>query len=439
MQNLQSLSDWLDWQEKLHPATIELGLERVKRVWQRLHPEPFNPFVISVAGTNGKGSCVAFLDAILSAATYSVGTYTSPHLIRYNERIHLFGKQADDEQLISAFQRIEEVRDDIQLTYFEYGTLAALYLFASEKVDVAVLEVGLGGRLDAVNILDADAALITSIGFDHMQWLGDDLDKIAYEKAGILRTGRPAVFAEPGPPAGFVSAAESSGAIVSYAGADYSWEIADHSWSVNINPENFSALPLPFLQGSHQLQNAAAVITLLHSVADQLTVSSEAISKGLANARLAGRFQVIKGVPNLVLDVAHNSESAQVLAGNLSKFGETGKKYAIFSMYADKPVEKVVQILADKFDHWFLYPLDSERGMNRADIEKRVVHELAAGNSTILSSLQDAWQHGCLKCEAGDSLVFFGSFEVIGNVLKLIEQGFVCNIKKAKQSAVASL
>jgi dihydrofolate synthase/folylpolyglutamate synthase len=254
----RTLGEWLAWQEQLHPSVIDLGLERVTEVWKRLHSEPFNPFVITVAGTNGKGSCVAYLDAILRHAGYRTGSYTSPHLVRYNDRIRVDGNEASDEAITEAFERIDACRGSLSLTYFEFGTLAALDIFARECVDVAVLEVGLGGRLDAVNLIDADAALITSIGLDHTDWLGDDIDSIAREKAGVLRSGQPAVFAEAIVPAGFLGAAEERGASVVYFGKDYRYDYLSDGWRWQMDDRELE-LPFPGMSGEYQQRNAAAV------------------------------------------------------------------------------------------------------------------------------------------------------------------------------------
>lgn len=290
-----TLDDWLGWQETLHPKAIDLRLERVRTVLQRLQPEPPAYTVITVGGTNGKGSCVAMLDSILRAAGYPVGAYSSPHLLRYNERIRINGVEADDAAICRAFARIDAVRSEISLTYFEFGTLAALELFREAGVDVAVLEVGLGGRLDAVNVLDADAALVVSIGIDHVDWLGADRDSIGYEKAGIYRAGRPAICADPDPPPRLLDFAQSLGASLRRVGRDYHFSQQENSWRWQSDTAQFNDLPLPALAGVHQIGNAAAALAILDSLRDRLLVTAEAIRAGLTQTQLPGRFQIIPG------------------------------------------------------------------------------------------------------------------------------------------------
>ncbi|MGD8556405.1 MAG: bifunctional tetrahydrofolate synthase/dihydrofolate synthase [Chromatiales bacterium] len=411
----RSLSEWLAWQEKLHPSDIELGLERVTGVWKQLHPAVFEPFVITVAGTNGKGSCVAFLDAILQHAGFRTGSYTSPHLLRYNERIRLDGMQANDEAICAAFERIDTCRGDISLTYFEFGTLAALDIFARAGVDVAILEVGLGGRLDAVNLLDADAVLVTSIGLDHTEWLGHDLDAIAREKAGVLRREQPAVFAEAVVPAGFLEAADESKACVAYLGKDYSYTYQPDGWCWQMD-DRVIELPFPRMSGDYQLQNAAAVITLLHLVQDRLPVSPQAISEGLHEAAAPARFQQVRSHPAVYVDVAHNTEAAIALAGNLAAVTERGRVHAIFSIYTDKPVTEVVRALAPIVDVWHLYAMKSSRALDIGSLEAAVKVADHAAKVIVHASLEEALEI-IPDIDPLETLVIFGSFEVAGEAL----------------------
>jgi dihydrofolate synthase/folylpolyglutamate synthase len=416
----RSLSEWLDYQQQVHPDEIELGLDRLREVWHRLHPAEFNPRVISVAGTNGKGSCVAYLDAILRAASWRVGSYTSPHLIRYNERIHITGEEVDDDDLCAAFERIEECREEITLTYFEFGTLAALDLFSRHQLDVVILEVGLGGRLDAVNLMDADAALVTSIGIDHQAWLGDNRDDIGGEKAGILRSGQPAVYAETDMPAGFLRAATAIGAKLYHAGDDYHYMTVQDGWSWESGVTFRHALPMPSMRGLYQMQNAAGVLMVLHLLRQRLPVSQEALRQGLIQAQLPGRFQIIAGEPLIILDVAHNQEAAAMLAANLDSLQLPGKLRAIFSMYADKPLQSVVATLKKAVDEWYIYPLDDERGFSGEELRAGV--EQAAGDVNVIThdSLQDAFQVAKQASAAGDVIMIFGSFQVVGEALKMM-------------------
>ena len=420
MTKKRSLCEWLDYQQLIHPAEIELGLDRLREVWRRLHPAQFKPRVISVAGTNGKGSCVAYLDAILRAASWRAGSYTSPHLIRYNERIHIDGEEVDDDELCAAFERIEACRGETLLTYFEFATLAALDLFARHQLDVVILEVGLGARLDAVNLLDADAALVTSIGIDHQAWLGDNRDAIGAEKAGILRSGRPAVYAEADMPAGFLQAATAIGAKLYHVGDDYRYMAGEDEWSWESNAMMLHALPPPSMRGHYQLQNAAGVLMILHLLRRQLPVSREAICQGLTEAKLPGRFQLIAGKPLIILDVAHNREAAAALASNLAAMQFPGKLRAIFSMYADKPLQGVVATLENVVDEWHIYPLDDERGFSGKELRTGV--EQAAGGADVIThdSLQDAFYAAKQASSASDAILIFGSFQVVGEALKML-------------------
>ena len=414
----RALSEWLAWQEQLHPSVIDLGLERVAEVWKRLHPGSFEPFVITVAGTNGKGSCVAYLDAILRHAGYRTGSYTSPHLVRYNERIRVDGAAVDDEAICAAFECIDACRESVSLTYFEFGTLAALEIFARQEVDVAVLEVGLGGRLDAVNLLDADAVLVTSIGLDHTEWLGEDLNAIAREKAGVLRKGQPAVFAEAVVPAGFLEAANETGASVAYAGKDYSYAYQPDGWSWQMD-ERVLELPFPRMTGDYQLQNAAAVVTLLHLVQDRMPVTPQAISEGLREAAVPARFQQVRSRPSVYVDVAHNAEAAIALAGNLAAVTERGRVHAIFSIYADKPVTKVVSALAPIVDVWHLYALKSSRALDIESLESAVKVADHAAKVIVHDTLDEAISI-INDCDPLETVVIFGSFEVAGEALRAL-------------------
>ena len=325
------LADWLRWQESLHPSAIDLGLERPRSVWTRLGSGRA-PVVITVGGTNGKGSCVAFLEAILRHAGYRAGCYTSPHLVRYNERIAIDGEPVSDEVLMSAFQRVEETRGDTRLTYFEFGTLAALDIFARSRLDVAVLEVGLGGRLDAVNIIDADVSVITPVGVDHVEWLGTDRESVGREKAGIFRRGRPAVVADPDPPASVLNAADALDCPLWIAGRDYRFDAGPNDWTWHGPDVVRRGLPVPVMRGRHQLSNAAAAIAVLQRAAGRLPVDQRAIRTGLLNARVQGRFQVLEGKPSVVLDVAHNPDAAAVLADNLRHLPRPGRVLSVFGL-----------------------------------------------------------------------------------------------------------
>jgi dihydrofolate synthase/folylpolyglutamate synthase len=322
-----TLDEWLSWQETLHSTDIELGLERVATVFQQLHVEnpPFP--VITVAGTNGKGSSVAMLEAILLAAGYRVGAYTSPHLLTYNERVRLDGEPVSDAQLMDSFARIDDARQDISVTYFEFATLAALDIFYRQAPDVVVLEVGLGGRLDAVNIIDADVALITSISVDHAEWLGDEREAIAVEKAGIMRAERPVVFSGRNMPASLAERASALGAALSVLGRDYDFQTRQTDWQWQAGAQPAIVLPHPALAGHHQFDNAAGVLMVLACLAQQLPVSEQAMRQGLQTVSLPGRFQIITDDVTWVLDVAHNPDGVGRLAELLAATPVAGPWY----------------------------------------------------------------------------------------------------------------
>lgn len=416
----QSLDEWLEWQAQLHPSTIELGLDRVAAVWQALYPHAFPAKVITVAGTNGKGSCVAMLDAILRAAGYRVGCYTSPHLLRYNERIRINGEEAADKRICQAFERIDQARKETSLTYFEFGTLAALDIFAAEPLDIVILEVGLGGRLDAVNIIDPDVALITSIDLDHTDWLGSDRERIGLEKAGILRPGRPAVCGDPAPPLSLMQRAQQLDVPLAQLGREFHFEERGDSWEWQSGGRCHSKLPRPNLQGRFQLQNAAAVLKVLDWLREDCPVGREALCAGLEEVRLAGRFQVIPGEVETVLDVAHNPAAAHVLAEALQQSPCAGRTLAVFSMLADKDVVSVVEIMSPWIDGWYLGALEAERGLSKAEMQR----QLSAGGVTApyegFEGLAKAYEAAWREAQPGDRLLVFGSFHTVAEVLDLL-------------------
>ncbi|MGA9162956.1 MAG: bifunctional tetrahydrofolate synthase/dihydrofolate synthase, partial [Thiobacillus sp.] len=316
MLTLISLADWLARLEQLHPNVIDLGLERVCRVRDAMGLAPTFPLII-VGGTNGKGSTCAYLEAILGAAGYRTGLYTSPHLLRYNERVRIDGKEARDAELVAAFEKIDAARGETSLTYFEFGTLGAMAQFIDAGVDVAILEVGLGGRLDAVNVFDPTAAIVTSVDLDHMDYLGDSREQIGFEKAGIYRAGRPAICADPAPPASLIGHARHIGAALRCVGQDFSARREDDHWTFFGADVTWQALPLPAMPGAYQLRNAAGALAVLESLQAYLPVSEAAIRAGLARAQVPGRFQRIAHAPEVILDVAHNPEAARALAATL--------------------------------------------------------------------------------------------------------------------------
>jgi len=417
-----TLDQWLEWQSTLHPSEIELGLERVARVWARCHQGRFGPLVISVAGTNGKGSSVAFLEAILVAAGYRVGSYTSPHLLRYNERIRLDCEMVEDTTLCNAFERVDQARDDIALTYFEFGTLAALQIFVDAQPDVVLLEVGLGGRLDAVNIIDADLALITGIAIDHSDWLGDTLEQIAFEKAGIMRAGRPVVFSGQPLPEAIESNAKQLDAPLYVATRDFKYRTNNEGWQWQGGGSQRPALPLPRMRGAFQLANASGVLMALALLREQLPVDQQAVRTGLQQAVLPGRFQLLSGEPLTILDVAHNPQAAAALAANLQQIFCPGRRLALFSMLADKDITGVVKLVAPLVDHWYLTELQQPRA---ATIEALQEALLSAGVASEQISIEVDPERapGVLRQAAGDQdqLLVFGSFHLAELALKRLD------------------
>jgi len=413
------LEDWLRWQETLHPAAIDLGLERVGRVWRRLNSKALPFSIITVAGTNGKGSTVAMLEAIYGAAGYRTATYTSPHLFRYNERIHLAGGEVSDGDLCAAFADIEAVRGQESLTYFEFGTLAAMHLFLSAAPDLVILEVGLGGRLDAVNLFDADLAIITSIGRDHMAWLGDSLEQITLEKAGILRPGRPLVVGHPQPRGVLLERASALGCPTYVLGRDFDWTMETPGPGWRWTGKGLVPLTLapPALRGAVQLQNASTAIMASFLLSHRLPVSAAHIRQGLQRAMIPGRFQVIPGAPIWILDVAHNGPAAEALAANLSDFPCQGRRHAVLGLFADKEVGAVAGPLLDWVDCWHLGASSNPRALPAGQL-RLAIEDLGvnAGRSLDLreyGTLDQAIRGASKMAMAGDCILAFGSFTTV--------------------------
>lgn len=421
-----TLDAWLTWQEQLNPAEIELGLERVLQVLQRMELLTPGFAVITIAGTNGKGSSAAMLQSIYTAAGYRVGTYTSPHLQRYNERITLNGVMSDDATLCEAFEQIEQARtagaDEVPLTYFEFGTLAAIVIFAQASLDLAILEVGLGGRLDAVNALEPDVALVTMVDIDHQSWLGNDRETIAREKAGIYRAGRPAICAEPLPARSLVAHASEIGALFYSLNHQFSYALNDvadgGSWRWHSEQQSYDALPLPGLTGAFQLQNAAGVLMAITLLQPRFPVVLSAIETGLKQVQIAGRFQRVvhdkfTGIECL-LDVAHNRSSAQVLSDTLAARPCGGRTHGVIAMLADKDIDAVMAAMRPVVDEWYVASLDASvtpRGaaataissvLSMADLAPQLFANVASATA---AALQNATQ--------GDRIVIFGSFYTV--------------------------
>jgi dihydrofolate synthase/folylpolyglutamate synthase len=408
-----SLSEWLDWQKTSHVRTIDLSLDRVEIVHARMGID-HQPLTITVSGTNGKGSSVAFLDSILRQQGYRVGTYTSPHIVNYNERIRINGVPIDDQSICSAFERIDAVRNDISLSFFEFGTLAALDIFSRHQVDVQLLEVGLGGRLDATNVIDADVAIVTNISIDHVYWLGQTRNQISLEKAGIMRSGVAAVIGDPDPPEAMMEWVKSHSVPVSLLGRDYSFECDASHWRWHGTNQHYDNLPLPGLRGSHQFENAAAVIQALSLVADRLPVSERSIKNGVEAVKLPGRFQFIDSQPALLIDVAHNPQSAALLAQNIRHYYPDRRVYALFSVMADKDIGKIIDLMKGLVEKWYPVPLEIERAASTDEIVSVLSQRGISAYSKPLNNFDEAWKAVTEDVtSSADMILIFGSFFLV--------------------------
>lgn len=407
-----TLANWLTYLESLHPKTIALGLDRVAEVKLRLNLSPEFP-VIVVGGTNGKGSVCAMLESILYAAGYRVGCYTSPHLLHYNERVRIGKLQASDEELCASFAEIERVRGDIPLTYFEFGTLAAMQLFIEHKVDVAILEVGLGGRLDAVNVFDSDCAVVTSVDIDHTDYLGETIEEIAFEKAGIFRRDRMAIFSDSSVPQAIIKHAEKIGAQLWCIGRDFSFKLHQGQWDYRSNLTARSALPHPALRGAFQIHNACAVLAALDALRERIPVSMAAIRRGLTEVQLSGRFQFVPGKPQLILDVAHNPHAARSLAQNLALLPPCPHTYAVFAMLKDKDMAGVVEALKPYITTWLVAGLAVPRGANADELTSVLHHAGVSGEVISFADIAEAIAHACNAAGENDRIIVFGSFYTV--------------------------
>ncbi len=413
----KALPDWLSYLEQLHPKTIELGLDRVAKVKRAMQLDPVFP-VITVSGTNGKGSTCAMLEAILSDAGFRVGCYTSPHLLRYNERVRVGREEASDVDLCNAFAAVEVARNDISLTYFEFGTLAAVKHFIQQKVDVAILEVGLGGRLDAVNVFDADCAIITSIDMDHMDYLGDTREAIGLEKAGIVRAGKPVICAEPDLPIVVEALIETIGAKLYRIGRDFGFTQLDTQWQFDGPRGSRHALPYPVLRGKFQLANASASLTALDELKFRLPVTANNIRNGLLDTRLMGRFQVRPGRPAVILDVAHNPHAARALADNLQNMPCEGKTIAVFAMLGDKDIAGVINAVKAQINTWLLADIKEMRGTTGQHLLQVLRKEIDNVVAEEYESVGFAYRRACILASENDRIVVFGSFHSVADALR---------------------
>jgi len=417
MPRFQSLQDWLSWQEGLHPRVIDLGLERAAGIFKQLNPENNKPLTITVAGTNGKGSCIAFLDAIYRAAGYKVGCYTSPHILEYNERIKIDGLSVSDEIICDAFARIDSVRKNVTLSYFEFSTLAALDIFSRSQLDIQLLEVGLGGRLDAVNIVDADMTIVTSICIDHVDWLGETREAIGREKAGIFRPDVPAIIGDPEPPQSLIEVAQEKKSPIYRFGIDFNYQKNVDGWQWSGKEMIKPDLPEPVLKGEHQYRNASSVLMAVSLLQNQLVVSDSAIKKGLTSAELNGRFQLIKGDIPVLLDVAHNPQAVTSLHDYIQENFPDVTIHALFTMMQDKDMAAVIELIKDVIASWTIAAIDNSRVCNdemiKASFLKNGIDDFSIGFASFKDSLAAVKQ----KARKGDLILIFGSFFLVSEFL----------------------
>jgi dihydrofolate synthase / folylpolyglutamate synthase len=416
---MDTLQDWLAHCERLHPKAIEMGLERVRTVADRMALR-FDCPVVTVAGTNGKGSTCAMLEAIALQAGYRCGVYTSPHLVHFEERCRIQGEIARADSLVSHFARVEAARQDVLLTYFEFTTLAIMSLMAASNLELAILEVGLGGRLDAVNVIDTDCAVITSIALDHMEFLGNDRESIGREKAGIMRTGKPVIVSDPVPPQSVLDRAMDIGADLWTLGRDFNFSGDKQQWAWAGRGRRYAGLAYPALRGANQLINASGVLAALEALRDRVPVTAQAIRTGMALVQLPGRFQIVPGQPALVLDVAHNPHAVAALAANLDAMGYYPTTHAVFGAMADKDIAPMFTKMGPLVDRWYLTDLPTARAEKAANLMAQwQLHEKRKEvTATTHADPMEALRHAVARADPADRIVVFGSFYTVGGVLK---------------------
>lgn len=428
MQNFSTLEQWLAHAEQLHPRTIDMGLERLRQVAGRMHAGQgvrFRCPVFTVAGTNGKGSTCAMLESILRHSGYRTGLFTSPHLVHFNERCRIDSQPVDNAMLVQHLAAVEEARGDTTLSYFEFTTLAILDLLATAGLDAVILEVGLGGRLDAVNLIDADCAIITSIDIDHVEYLGPDRESIGLEKAGIMRPGRPAVVSDPLPPQALARHAGQIGADVWLAGRDFNTAGDKQQWNWAGRGRRYSGLAYPALRGANQLVNAAGVLAALTALRERLPVTAQGVRLGLSNVELPGRFQIVPGQPTLVLDVAHNPHSVAALVANLDAMPYAPATHAVFGAMADKDVPDMLQRMHPLVDQWYFTDLPTPRAQTARRLQEIWQEGAAAWPARIMpagtgtyGSPREALHAALAAADPADRIVVFGSFFTVGDVLQ---------------------
>lgn len=415
-----NLQEWLDWQQTLHPQNIDFKLERIKSVYEKLNIKSIADKVIIVAGTNGKGSTVAILESILFESKYSVGTFTSPHIKRYNERIKINKEEVTSAELIESFKIIDKLRGKTTLTYFEFATLTAFYLFSKRKLDYVVLEVGLGGRLDATNIIDSNLSIITSIGIDHTEFLGTTIDSIALEKAGVMRPFSPCIYADQNPPSVLLSYAKKNGSNFLYNQNDFFTKILKDTWVWRSNLGKELVLPLLPLRGDFQYNHASAALQALEIIEPSIIENTKLLNEGINNIALIGRYQRISSNPEIIIDVAHNADSAEKLMDNINREPKKNT-IAVIGILKDKDVYSLVKPMVNNVDKWFCGTINSERGMNSDEIKTRMSGAISHNDIETFNSIDEACTIAMKSLRKEDRLIVYGSFYTVSEFLDYYE------------------
>lgn len=410
--------EWLIYIEALHPKSIAMGLDRVQAVADKLQLIPSFP-IITVAGTNGKGSTCEILSQIYSEAGYQVGCYTSPHLIRYNERVQINHQEISDQDLCTAFEAVEAARGDIALTYFEMGTLAAMWHFCRANLDVVILEVGLGGRLDAVNIFEPACSIVTTVDLDHMEYLGETREKIGFEKAGVFRANKLAICGDENPPVSLVDYAGKIGADLKLINRDFQVKKTKQGWQYSTAALGLQ-LPALGLAGEFQLANAACAICAVHHLRHILPVSQANIHAALGAVRLTGRFQQVQSKPQIIVDVAHNPHAAKSLAQNLQSTPCAGRTLAVFAMLADKDIEGVISAVASCVSHWYIADIQAARGAKARDLQKALIKQVNQAPVRLFDDVSTALAAACEDADKNDRIIVFGSFYTVADAIKSV-------------------